>query len=256
MSEVIVVKIGTDSLGDFQTSEKVNILVQAIAEKTKQWIRILLVTSWAVQFGRNKERPKVQDRQVLAAKWWHKLLVEYGNKFEKYGLEIAGFLAQHADIEDDSKRGSDFIRTIEKTWDVWDIPIVNENDPMSTEEMREVGRWADNDKNAFFLARLFQATQLIIITNTNGVYLNRDDPNTRVSSFQNDELTPYRIGQICNWKSQGWTGWMESKLSIAYDAWFLGMDTHIGNGIDSGLHDTYAGGTNIWHLSQFPDFQN
>ena len=52
MNDTIVVKIGTESLMDFEQSEKVQKLVDTIISQTKQGIRILLVTSGAVGFGR------------------------------------------------------------------------------------------------------------------------------------------------------------------------------------------------------------
>lgn len=49
---------------------------------------------------------------------------------------------------------------------------------------------------------------------------------------------------------------MASKLSVAYEAGAIGIDVHIGNGTESGLQNIGTGGTNIWPISQYPNFQN
>lgn len=57
--------------------------------------------------------------------------------------------------------------TIEQAWLQGIIPIVNENDPLSIEELDALNRGGDNDKNALLLAEIFSAKELILITNTN-----------------------------------------------------------------------------------------
>ena len=70
---------------------------------------------------------------------------------------------------------------------------MNENDPISTEEMRQLERGADNDKNALLLARLFSAQMIIAITNTNGTYTDVNDANTRIQSIGHSLLVPEYI---------------------------------------------------------------
>lgn len=240
----IIVKIGSDSLENFTHSKKITNLVDGIAGKMADWARIILVSSGAVSFGRSR-MPEIENKQVLAALGWHHLLVEYSRKFHAHGTPIAGYLVTHADIEDNPNRSKTFVETIETTWDTWVLPIVNENDPISTEEMREVGRWADNDKNALLLAGLFQANILYLITNTNGVYRDSTDPESRIKSMKSRELVRDYIEELCNGKSLSGIGGMQSKLEVAHQAWKLGITTHIWNGIDSWIHDILSGWTTI-----------
>jgi glutamate 5-kinase len=251
MSDVIVVKIGTESLIDFENSEKIQRLVDAIVTKTREWVKVLFVTSGAVDFWRKtltREKALWENKAVLAAIGWDSLLWAYRRKFKEKWIDVAGFLVTHADIEDLVERRNAFVKNIESAWEMWIIPIVNENDALSSEELEALKRWADNDKNAFLLARLFRAKQLVLITNTNGVYRNIYDENTRISAIKSDELVPSLIEDLCPKESvsKTGTGWMASKLSIAYTAWFHGIHTHIWDGIESWLHDTYSWGTNIW----------
>lgn len=241
----IIVKIGSESLKDFNESMKVHKLVQEIAEKIRKGTRILLVTSGAVQFGRDI-RPDVTDKHVLAGIGWGPLTESYRKKFSQRRIPIATYLATHADIEDDSSRANRFRKTIENSWGNGVLPIVNENDALSTEEMQALGRGADNDKNAFLLAKLFQAKLLVYITNTNGVWQNPEDPTTRMASISPLKLTDFFIAKTCHGKSTAGTGGMASKLTIAREAAKIGIHTHIGDGIASGVRDQSSGGTNIF----------
>jgi glutamate 5-kinase len=123
---------------------------------------------------------------------------------------------------------------------------VNENDPISTEEMREVGRWADNDRNALLLAKLFKAKMIILVTNTDGVYANASDPESRIQNIDSSIITDAYISSLCDGKSTNWTGGMWSKLSVAHEAGKIGITTHIGNGTHSGIHNQDISGTTIF----------
>jgi glutamate 5-kinase len=73
----------------------------------------------------------------------------------------------HADLEDSTERTDIFRRTISESWRQGILPIVNENDALSIEELDVLARGGDNDRNALLLAKLFEADQLILLTNTN-----------------------------------------------------------------------------------------
>jgi len=81
--------------------------------------------------------------------------------------------------------------------------------------MNQVARGADNDKNALLLARVFGARTLYIITNTNGVYADRDNPDSRIREITSDQLDAAYIHRICGEKSTQGTGGMQSKLAVA-----------------------------------------
>lgn len=250
MHTIQVVKIGSESLLDFNKSQKVQNLVDGIAKKMSEWIKVILVSSWAVQFWREKTSREIQNKQVLAALGWHHLLNAYSDKFRRHGLSVAGFLWTHADIEDKVDRARTLVETINATWETgFLVPIINENDPLSTEEMREVGRWADNDKNALLLARLFHAQTLYLITNTNGVYRDPSDPSSRIEYIDSNALNQAYISSLCSGKSTIGTWGMASKLEVAHEAWKSGIKTHIWNGIDSWIHST-DGWTTIVPLFQ------
>jgi glutamate 5-kinase len=107
-------------------------------------------------------------------------MTSYRAKFHGYNTHIAGFLLTHADLEDNTGRRESFTTTIKQSWKEGIVPILNENDPLSVEELDALKRGGDNDKNALLLAKVFSAKELVLITNTNGVFANREDPDTRI----------------------------------------------------------------------------
>lgn len=242
--ETIIVKIWSESLKNFENSKKILNLIKDISKKIKEWNHVLLVTSGAVQFWREYSN-QLENKQVLAAIGWPHLINAYTNKFLQEGIGVASFLVTHADIEDYQERAQTFIETIQATWKAGLLPIVNENDPISTEEMREVGRWADNDKNALLLAKLFHAKKIILITNTDGVYSDFTDQNSRIQNIQHTKLTDEYISILCNGKSINGTGGMASKLNVGYAAWELGINTHICDWIHSWIYNNEFRWTNI-----------
>lgn len=94
----------------------------------------------------------------------------------------------HATLEKYSEQRENFISTINTFHDRKMLPIINENDVLSAEELRALHNGADNDKNAFLIAKIMRAKHLVLLTNTNGVYEDRDNPDTRIISIQSDDL--------------------------------------------------------------------
>ncbi len=112
----VIIKIGTESLANFETSEKVNKLVRDIVEIMKHTqYRVLLVSSGAVGFGR-KIRPDIEDKHVLAGIGWNKLLEAYAKKFTELEVTVSGILATHADIEDYESSQNRLIETVNAHW--------------------------------------------------------------------------------------------------------------------------------------------
>ena len=238
---MIVVKIGTESLENFETSEKVNRMIRDIGlliQKYKE--EIILVSSWAVWAWR-KKRPDIEDKKVLAQIGWTELMSGYDRKFATHGISVWWLLLTHADITDFKERKNTLIDTVKRDWNNNILPIANENDPIATEEMIALKRWADNDKNALLLAQLFQAKFMVIVTSENGCYQDKSDPNTRIERIFGTEITDTWIERIC-WKpTKWWTGGMASKLEVGREWIKHWIETIICDGIHSWLLDHYEG---------------
>ncbi|NDK19664.1 hypothetical protein GW819_02390 [Candidatus Gracilibacteria bacterium] len=111
-----------------------------------------------------------------------------------------------------------------------------------------IGRNADNDRNALLIAKLAKANVLYIVTNTNGVYRDKDKPESRINTLSVDELTDGFIEKITGGKSERGTGGMYSKLMVAREAAENGIETRIIDGTTSTIGNfqyrkDYAGTT-------------
>lgn len=209
MQPTIVVKIGTESLENFETSQKVNKLVSDITQSIRDGVRVILVTSGAVGFGRKTlgvGKHSDEHKPSLAAIGWDVLMSAYRQKFSESGIHVAGFLVTHADIADKSDRRKMIQESILACLDRNILPIINENDPLSIEEIDALGRGGDNDQNALLIAQCFQAQDLFLITNTNGVYENPSDPLSRIVKIHAQDLSDHMIAQLCAGKSNTGTG--------------------------------------------------
>lgn len=91
---------------------------------------------------------------------------------------------------------------IHSSWKYGVVPVINENDFATPEELKAMKKGADNDKNALLLANLIRAKHIAIMTTTNGVFENPNDPSTRIPLLRADELSDERIKQICSGKSR------------------------------------------------------
>ena len=105
--------------------------------------------------------------------------------------------------------------------------------------MQALKRGADNDKNALLIARLIGAQVLYIITNTNGVYQELDNADSRIASISAKELTDGFIKKVTGGKSKNGTGGMQSKLEVAREAAQYGIETHVIDGVNSTLRGHY-----------------
>lgn len=205
---------------------------------------IALVSSGAVGFGRQiitEEIPfnGLVAKQYLASIGQKALMTRYDEYFSKHQIRTGEILVTHADIEDSEIRANSIRNVLKGHFQMRTLPIINENDTASSEEMQALGRGADNDQNALLIARLVGARVLYIITNTDGVYRDKDKPDSRIESIHSNELTPQFIEKITGGKSEHGTGGMRSKLEVARTAAQYGIETHIINGIDSTLRDHY-----------------
>lgn len=251
MQQTIVVKIGTESLEDFEYSYKVNKLIGDITQSIRDGIRVILVSSGAVGFGRKTlwvEKHPQEHKPSLAAIGWDVLMSSYRQKFSENSIHVAGFLVTHADIADKSDRRKMIQESIHACLDQGILPIINENDPLSIEEIDALGRGGDNDQNALLIAQCFQAQDLVLITNTNGVYENPNDISSRIAEIHSQDLSDDMITHLCAGKSNTGTGWMASKLMVGREAGKSDIRVHICNGIESWLSDRCSGGTTIYPL--------
>ncbi|NLY95589.1 MAG: glutamate 5-kinase [Myxococcales bacterium] len=163
----IVVKIGSRSLiGEKERFEEIAAQIASLVAMGKE---VLLVSSGAVAAGRKRlgiaERPKqLALLQAVAAAGQSALMRSYELAFEPHGLRAAQILLTHADLAA-RERYLNARNALEALLELGVVPIINENDTVSVDELR----FGDNDQLAAMVAALASADLLVLLTDVEGV---------------------------------------------------------------------------------------
>ena len=180
-----IIKIGSSLLtsdGQGLAVEAIDAWVEQIAALRQSGREVLLVSSGAVAEGLTRlgwtQRPHALHKlQAAAAIGQMGLVQAYESRFQKYGLHTAQVLLTHEDLAD-RQRYLNARSTLATLLDLGVIPIVNENDTVTTEEIR----FGDNDTLAALVANLVEADLLVLLTDQEGL-LNgdpRSNPDARL----------------------------------------------------------------------------
>ncbi len=236
----IVIKIGSSSLTHEETGNldfaKMERLARVLTDLRNSGKEVVLVSSGAVAVGRKmlglKEKPtEISEKQACAAVGQASLMTIYQKLFSEYHQPIAQILlTKYVMINDISRKNAR--NTFEKLNELGAIPIVNENDTISTAEIKELGL-GENDTLSAIVAGLIHADLLILLSDIDGLY--SDDPRKNPDAkFIN--LVPELSDEYLNMgKGAGTsfgTGGMKTKLSAAKIATDAGADMIITNGND------------------------
>jgi len=234
MSERIVVKIGSSSLTSDEgglNRESINFFASELAALHEKGNGAILVTSGAVAAGFKqigyKARPKlVHERQAAAAVGQALLMQAYQEAFRQFGIVSAQILLTRADF---SNRGriQNALMTIEELLRQRVIPIINENDTVSTHEL--VLKFGDNDHLSALVAAMTKAAQLVIITDMDGLYTEDPRINPQASKIDRVDQISEDIMKLAGGAGSAvGTGGMRSKIEAARIAMRGGVQTFIG----------------------------
>ncbi len=235
-SDTVVVKIGTSSLtydNGKMNYRRIEKLAMVLSDLQNQGKRVILVSSGAIGVGVAKlNLPKkptlVKEKQATAAVGQCQLMAIYDKFFSQYGQDVAQVLITKYTIDNEHSR-SNAINTFSTLLEMGVIPIVNENDAISTEEIE----FGDNDTLSAYVATLVQADLLIILTDIDGYY--NDNPKTNPDAKLIHEI--YEITDEVKEKAGGagsklGTGGMITKLIAAEIAAQTDTTTVIARGDD------------------------
>jgi len=239
-SKLIVVKVGTGSLtknGGTLNIELMEKLVDQIAEAIKQGNRIVFVTSGAVAAGIAELGipPKPNDivfQQVSAATGQSIVMSTYRELFKKHGLKVAQILLTAEDL---SNRAAylHICNVLEMTLQLGVVPIINENDVTSTEELTPVTKgckvnFSDNDILSVLVANALEANLVIILSNVDGLYTK--NPKRRDAKLIKtvETITPELKCEV-DGKSRLGRGGMKTKIRAAEIATSSGIPMVIAN---------------------------
>lgn len=169
----IVVKVGTSTL-TYETG-KLNLmrfekLARVLSDLRNQGRDMVLVSSGAIAVGMSKmgktERPRaLPHKQAMAAVGQSELMYLYDKMFSEYHNTVAQVLLTR-DVMEQPLRRQNAINTFETLMEQGIIPIVNENDTLSTEEIE----FGDNDTLSAMVAEMVRADLLVILTDIEGLY--------------------------------------------------------------------------------------
>ena len=167
-----VVKIGSALLtndGQGLAVEAINGWVEQIAALQQAGHEVLLVSSGAVAEGMTRlgwaQRPHaLHELQAAAAVGQMGLVQAYESRFKKYGLQTAQILLTHEDLAD-RQRYLNARSTLQTLLGLGVIPVVNENDTVTNDEIR----MGDNDTLAALVANLVGADLLVLLTDQQGL---------------------------------------------------------------------------------------
>ena len=193
--------------------------------------QLVLVSSGAVAEGMArlglKKRPSVlHELQAAAAVGQMGLVRAYEDEFKKHGLHAAQILLTHDDVADRG-RYLNARSTFNTLLDLNVIAVVNENDTVSTDEIR----LGDNDTLGALTVNLIQGDLLVILTDQEGLYDSDPRSNPEARLITHAELSDTRLVAMAgDSKGELGRGGMRTKLSAAYTAARSGASTVIAHG--------------------------
>ena len=243
----IVVKVGTSTLAhptgrlNIQRMEK---LCKVLSDLKNMGHEIILVSSGAIAMGFGKlnlsERPKdVPTKQASAAVGQCELMYIYDKLFTEYNHTVAQLLITAPDIEEGGTRKENFHNTLARLLELGALPIINENDTISTAEFG-IG---DNDTLSAIVAVTIKADLLILLSDIDGLFDGDPHKNPDAKLIDTvDEIDEHIISLGGGSGSNLGTGGMATKLRAAQMATAAGCEMVIANGQSPEvLYDVAAG---------------
>ncbi|WP_019146082.1 glutamate 5-kinase [Aeromicrobium massiliense] len=223
----VVVKVGSSSLTTVDGGldpERLNTLVDTLAEATLRGDEVVLVSSGAIAAGLAPlglaSRPRdLATQQAAASVGQGRLVARYTARFAQHGLTTGQVLLT---VEDVTRRGRyrNAYQTFAKLLELGAVPVVNENDTVATSEIR----FGDNDRLAALVAHLVHADRLLLLSDVDALY---DGPPSRPGARRIPEVRSFdELGGIDVTRpseSKVGTGGMVTKLEAARIATTAGI---------------------------------
>ena len=243
----IVVKVGTSTLAHptgRQNIQRMERLCKVLSDLKNAGHEVILVSSGAIAMGVGKlnlpGRPAdMPTKQAAAAIGQCELMYFYDKLFTEYNHTVAQLLITAPDIAEGGVRKENFHNTLERLLDLGALPVINENDTISTDEI-VIG---DNDTLSALVAELVGADALVLLTDIDGLY--DADPHQSPDAHPIPEvrIIDQNLLKLAGGAgSNRGTGGMGTKLHAAEIAMAAGIPAVIMNGArPSRLYDLMEG---------------
>ncbi len=254
----IVIKVGSASITHSITGglnlSKIEKLVRVIADLNGEGKDVILVSSGAIATGRQAlgihRRPRtMEEKQAFAAVGQARLMMTYQKIFAEYGVIAAQvLLTRNVMLHPKSRKNT--MNTFMELLNLGTVPIVNENDTISTTEIDQVETFGDNDQLAAIVGAVVDADLVILLSDIDGLFT--DDPR------QNPEAVfiPFipeinesilEMGKDHSGSNVG-TGGMSAKLAAARIATDSGADMVIARFTSADVISDIIEGKNVGTL--------
>lgn len=245
----IIIKLGTQVVieeGDERPAlERLRGIVAECGGLSKNGAHVAVVSSGAVGLGKKQlgiTRPlELHEKQTCAALGQSMLMNIYKELFSAHGIQVAQILVTAADFSD-RERYLNLRNCMEHCFKMGIVPIINENDVVSTAGIIEKGNiksFDDNDRLSSIVAAKMQADTLVILTNVAGVYSDNPVNNPDAVLLKNLEIETQEIKT--DGTSSGGRGGMGSKLRAARISSLCGTETIISSGfIPHAIHQALS----------------
>ncbi len=263
----IVLKLGTNVVADNEGGihrDRLEALAASVERLRGGGRQIVIVSSGAVGLGRNRlqlDGARARDlvtRQACAAVGQVLLMSAYEELFTGHGLPVAQVLLTESDFTD-RQRCANLRHTIEKLLKLGVVPIVNENDTVSTAELefrasstaagdeesaRSTRVFSDNDRLAALVMSRIEADALVLLSNVDGILLRKGEGAAAEVIPLVTQITP-ELRSIVSGPSAGGRGGMVTKLEAAEIATRAGGIVIIANGKSAGILDRIFAGDEV-----------
>jgi glutamate 5-kinase len=241
----IVIKLGTqvviESPGPSGGADLAKTRLVRLVEQCSRLVQagkeVIVVTSGAVGLGRRKLNLdgtlSLTEKQACAAVGQSLLMDAYRELFDLFGIVTAQVLLTANDFAD-RKHYLNLQQTLETLLSLKVVPIINENDTVSTMELQEEGYvkgFGDNDKLSALVASKLEADLLVILTNVDGIYTDNPESNPQAARIPIIERFEDLQQVETNGRSTLGRGGMSSKLEASRIAAISGLHTLITSGL-------------------------
>ena len=241
----VVVKLGSNLFfneGGAIALGRIFSFIEDIAASRLAGRQIIVVSSGAVALGADALKMKsstasLAQKQALAAIGQSRLMNLYEQGFAKYGLTAAQVLLTEEDFSS-RKRYLNLRHTLTTLLEMGVIPVINENDTVSTTELEITDRspsFGDNDKLSALVMSKLEATVLVLLSDVDGLFTDNPRENANAEFIQEvAEITPDIVAGAGRKSARG-RGGMATKLQAARIAMDSGGMAVIANGLKTGI---------------------
>ncbi|KAA0242128.1 MAG: glutamate 5-kinase [Candidatus Brocadia sp. AMX2] len=248
----IVVKIGTGVLttdDGYLDKEQIKNLAGQAVELNKMGYHVVVVSSGAIgsgmgELGIEKRPATLPDLQAVAAVGQSKLISMYDDCFKIHGYHAAQILLTREDFEE-RQRYLNTCNTIHALFQLNAIPVVNENDTISVDEIK----FGDNDALSALVTNLLNAELLIILSSVDGLYDKYPTGKGKAAVIPMVENVSDEIRQLAfDLKTKRGVGGMQTKLEAAAVVTNAGEAVIIANGRTNGILKKIVQGEDVGTL--------